>query len=211
MKKIEMEGKSYDWCKNALARFRNVDQTSTQLAPAEKRTVEKKGEKQVRITGPPEEKTCFTLTLTVGADGAKYPAIVVFKTSSKTGKIPSHVLKRYNIPENVIVMGSRSGWWTKELDDEYIHLMYPENQDAPTFLLRDHAPVHTRNMAAALLKKKNVTQIFVPNCRTDEFQPLGATVNRAFQASFASKYHAWMSSPDRKQTKTGNAQNPSKT
>ena len=97
MKKIEIEGKSYDWCKNALARFRNVDQTSIQLAPAEKRTVEKKGEKQVRIIGPPEvhRKTCFTLTLTVNADGAKYPAIVVFKTSSKTGKIPSHVLRRY--------------------------------------------------------------------------------------------------------------------
>ena len=134
--------------------------------------MEKKGEKQVRIIGPPEEKICFTLTLTVNADGAKYPAIVVFKTSSKTGKIPSRVLKRYNIPENVIAMGSRSGWWTKELDDKYIHLMYLENQDASTFLLRDHAPVHTRNMAAALLKKKNVTHIFVPNCRTDEFQPL---------------------------------------
>ena len=195
---------------NSLALLLNMDQTSTQEVPAERRTIEKQGKKQVTIACPAGEKNCFTLTLTIGADGRKFPAIIVFKTASKNEKIPPYVLKRLKIPKNVIVTASKSGWWTGPLDKEYTEIMFPEKQPETVFLMRDHAPVHTTKAAAAELGKKNVTQIFVPGSRTGEFQPLDAAVNRAFKVAYQGKYHQWMLSENHAITKAGNKKSPSK-
>ena len=139
---------------HSLALLQNMDQTSTNEVPAEKRTIEKRGKKQVPIACPAGEKNCFTVTLTVGADGRKFPAIIVFKTASKSEKIPAYVLKRLKIPKNIIVTASKSGWWTQPLDKEYIENMFPERQPETVFLMRDHCSVHTAKAAAVHLGKK---------------------------------------------------------
>ena len=187
-----------------------MDQTSTNEVPAEKKTIAKRGEKQVPIACPPGVKNCFTVTLTVGADGKKYIAVIVFKTASKSGKMPAYVLKRFRVPSNVIVKASKKGWWTRGLDKEYIEEMFPVKQNEPTFLLRDHCPVHKLKIAADRLATKNVVQIFVPASRTGEFQPLDACVNRAFKVAFQSRYHSWMLEENHGKTKAGNMKNPTK-
>ena len=150
------------------------------------------------------------MTLTVGADGRKFPAIIVFKTASKSEKIPAYVLKRLKIPKNIIVTASKSGWWTQPLDKEYIENMFPERQPETVFLMRDHCSVHTARAAAVHLGNKNVTQIFGPGARIGELQPLDAAVNRAFKVAYQDKFHQWMLSENHAITKAGNIKSPTK-
>ena len=55
--------------KYPLHRFLNFDQTATPLVPAEKRTIEEKGAKQVHVFCSCGAKITHTVTFIVGADG----------------------------------------------------------------------------------------------------------------------------------------------
>ena len=79
-----------------------MDQTSVNLITAEKKTLERRGAKQVRILCPAGDKIAYTVVLLIRANGDKLPAIVAFKTASKSGKLPQRELDKLNIPENVV-------------------------------------------------------------------------------------------------------------
>ena len=131
--------------KYPLHRFLNFDQTVTPLVPAEKRRIEEKGAKQVLVFCPSGAKITHTVTLIVGADGKKYPSVIVFKTSNKNGKLLPHVLKKLEIPKNVIILASRSGWWTQELDKELFEVLFPRKQRSKVILLRDQSCSYSCN------------------------------------------------------------------
>ena len=95
--------------KYLLHGFPNCDQIAAPLVPAEKRTIEEKGAKQVLVFCPSGAKITHTVTLIVRADGKKYAAVIVFKKSSKNGKLPPYILKKLKFPKNVIITVSRSG------------------------------------------------------------------------------------------------------
>ena len=82
--------------------FINIDQTSVNLITAEKKTLENRGAKHVRILCPTGDKIVYTVVLLIRANGEKLPAITVFKTASKSGKLSQRELDKLNIPENVV-------------------------------------------------------------------------------------------------------------
>ena len=81
-------------------------------------------------------------------------------------------LDKLNIPENVVVKGSNSGWWNASLDKELLESLFQYQDETPTIFIRDQFAVHKMRWAAEFLEDKNVKQLFVSAVRTDQFQPL---------------------------------------
>ena len=192
--------------------FINMDQTSVQLVPSENKTYEKTGAKQVDILTSPGEKTCYTVTLFARGNGEKLPAIVVFKTKAKDGKLPKSEVKKIGAPANVIVTATNSGWWNGDLDKEILRdlLTGDENaEDKPTVLIRDQFPRHKTSDVAEMLEDEGVLQVFVPAGCTGQYQPLDVSVNVVFKKKIAAKYHSWRKTVQGT-TKSGYQRNPTK-
>ena len=139
-----------------------MDQTSVNLVSAAKKTIEKKGKKQVLIVNPSGQKIAYTVTLLIRADGAKLPAIVVFKTSSKDGRLPKSEEKKLKRPANVIVKANRSEWWNTALDKEVMCELFPARGQQKTILIRDQFSAHKEEATKSFLRSRNVEQMFIP-------------------------------------------------
>jgi hypothetical protein len=96
---------------------------------------------KVNAIQPPGDKEGFTVTLTIQADGYKYPALIVFKGAQKTGKLSENIMKKLVLPDNVEVTSQRSAWWCKELDEEWIEGNFVVD-GRQRVLIRDQFTVH---------------------------------------------------------------------
>ncbi|GAU99377.1 hypothetical protein RvY_10393 [Ramazzottius varieornatus] len=119
----------------------NMDQTSVRLQNTYKKTLSPKGAKEVRVVQPPGDPECLTVCLTISANGWKFPASVVFKGNKKTGKQSPRILNKLEIPENVRIFSTHSGWWNSAFDRFWIKETFDERHDGGT-LIRDRAPAH---------------------------------------------------------------------
>lgn len=90
---------------------------------------------------PAGEKDGFTVTLTIAADGTKFPALIVFKGAAKTGKLSKNILNSLVIPDNVRVTSQRSAWWNEELDNCWIKENFLEAGETKV-LIRDQFSAH---------------------------------------------------------------------
>ena len=118
-----------------LCSFLNLDQTSVNLVMTEKKTIDMKGAKQVKIISPPGDKISYTVTLIIRADGEKAPAIILFKTASKDGTLPKKERKKFILPNNVIVEATSSGWWNNKIDLEIMKALFPKKITQPVVLV----------------------------------------------------------------------------
>ena len=187
-----------------------MDQTSVNLVSPGKKTVSHKGAKQVAVRRPPGTKIKYTVTLLIRANGEKLPAIVVFKTASKNGKLPPREKKKYDIFENVMVTASNSGWWNGVLDRELVEWLFPHKTKTTTIFMRDQFPGHKKESTSQLLEDRNVLQLFIPSGRTGTYQPLDVLINKIFKDLMAKKYHAWRLKNAHEITNSGNMKNPKK-
>ena len=96
----------------ALGQMLHMDQTMVRFDMPPTRTNEIKGSKRVRIKITKAEKRGFTVALCAAADGSKLPAFLIFK--ERTGEIPRRVRQHLQIPVNVRVTATRSGWMTRD-------------------------------------------------------------------------------------------------
>ena len=119
-------------------------------------------------------------------------------------------MDKLNIPENVVVKGSNSGWWNASLDKELLESLFQYQDETPTIFIRDQLAVHEMRWTAEFLEDKNVKQLFVPAGRTVQFQSLDTLVNHVFKTLMAERYHKWQMEDVHGVTRTGNMQNPTK-
>jgi hypothetical protein len=144
----------------------------------------------VTVKHPPGEKEGFTISLTVRADGGKFPAAIVFKGNRKTGELSERILSSLVVPGNVFVFSSTSAWWTEYLDNLWIKYTFPKSDDKK-LLIRDQAPVHKLSSSQELFEERNVEQLFIPAGKTGVYQPLDVGVNRPFKAYYREEYEKW--------------------
>ena len=55
------------------------------------------------MKNPPGDKECFTVNLTVKADGTKLPAQVILKTAAKGGQLSDKYIQKLNVPTKIVV------------------------------------------------------------------------------------------------------------
>ncbi|GAV08906.1 hypothetical protein RvY_18530 [Ramazzottius varieornatus] len=121
-----------------------MDQTMVRVVAPGKKTISPKGVKEVSVSHPTGDREGFTVNLTIRADGFKYPAEVIFKTTAKAGvRVVNGWIKRLsnpgfgqltslagvlsdayiaelNVPENIVVRSARKVWWNGRFDDDYV-------------------------------------------------------------------------------------------
>ena len=79
----------------------NMDETLLYFDMPASRTVNKKGERQIRVKSTGAEKRCFTVILACTASGVMLPPMIIFK-----GKRP---LKKLRVPKGAVVMVQKRG------------------------------------------------------------------------------------------------------
>lgn len=63
---------------------------------------------QINVFHPPGEKESFSISLCVGADGVKHPAVIVFKRSARTGVLSKKLVDALIVSDDILVISSRS-------------------------------------------------------------------------------------------------------
>ena len=142
------------------------------------------------MKNPPGDKECFTINLTVKADGTKLPAEVIFKTTARAGQLCDDFIEKLNVPSNIEVMSAPKAWWSKKFDDQYVTKLFPEVQEE-TVLLRDSFAVHLMEEIVDRLEGLNVHQIVIPPGMTGELQPLDVGINKPFKDYVKEEYRRW--------------------
>ena len=194
-----------------------MDQTPIRVVFPAKKTVSPKGVKQVRtdlcysimvvfhmlvlltfrvcqviMKNPPGDKECFTINLTVKADGTKLPAQVIFKTTAKGGQLYDEFVQKLNVPSNIEVMSAPKAWWSRKFDDGYVTGLFPQVQEE-TVLLRDSFAVHLMEHIVNRLEALIVHQIVIRPGMTGELQPLDVGINKPFEDYVKEEYRKWRS------------------
>ena len=145
---------------------------------------------QVIMKNPPGDKECFTINLTVKADGTKLPAQVIFKTTAKGGELSDEFIKKLDVPSNIEVLSAPKAWWSRKFDDKYVTSLFPDLQEE-TVLLRDCFAVHLMEEIVSRLEALNVHQVVIPPGMTGELQPLDVGINEPFKDYVKEEYRRW--------------------
>lgn len=96
---------------------------------------------KVVTSQPPGDKEGFTIALMIGADGRKFPAVIVFRSGIKKEKLSESILSKLVAPENVKIESAPNAWWNKALDASWIKDNF-EMSGEKKVLIRDHFAVH---------------------------------------------------------------------
>ena len=142
------------------------------------------------MKNPPGDKECFTINLTVKADGTKLPAQVIFKTAAKGGQLSESFIEKLKVPSNIEVMSAPKAWWSSKFDDDLVTKLFPLWQEE-TIFLRDSFSVHLMEKIVTRLESLNVHQIIIPAGMTGELQPLDVGINKPFKDYVKEEYRQW--------------------
>jgi hypothetical protein len=169
----------------------NVDQTSIHFDMPRRRTVERSGTKEVRITRFRKGGPNVTVFLCVAANGEKLPPFVVFKAGNKTNRAPRGV----TCPDGVIAAGQESAWATIPIVVKWINEVFKpwliERKIQSSVILMDELPSHTNHDVKFELMKHNAKSVIIPGGDTSILQPLDVSVNRSFKAKMRKSYAEW--------------------
>ena len=153
----------------------------------DKTTNARRNERQVHVVDPEHFKTTATVMLTCSRYGKKKPATIVFK-STKSKKKPNSVylssllMKRLNLPANVNVMASPSGWMNRHVLHKWHENTFASDDRS---LLLDRAGAHCcTDFINSLEQKHKDSLLFIPANCTDELQPLDISVMSIFKQRY---------------------------
>jgi len=182
----------------------NMDETLMTFDMAGFRTVNKKGDKTVRVKTTGSEKAHFTVILSCLADGTKLPAMVIFKRKTMPkDKLPSGV--------NVAVQEKR--WVDKNLLQQWLKNVWDRRPGAllkkKSMLVWDMFKAYLVDSMKKQLKKKKTTQAVIPGGCTSLLQLLDLCLNKPFKGEMHKLWNNWMTEGDKPLTAAGNLKRPS--
>nr|XP_049693639.1 uncharacterized protein LOC126054037 [Helicoverpa armigera] len=157
-------------------RIFNCDESGFYLSPQEKQVLVRKGSKKVYNRTVNDEKECLTVLLTVAADGAIPPPLIMFPYKRY---VPSYITA--NMPKGWGMGHSDSGWMTSETFYEYItNVFHPwlkeKGIQMPVVLFLDGHSSHININLSEYCKEHEIILIaFYPNA-THRLQPLDVGV-----------------------------------
>ena len=149
-----------------------------------------RGEKSIRIRGTGYQKKGCTVALTVTASGHKLPALIIFK--EPTGQIGPRVRRHLNIPGNVLVTASKSGWMTQEAMAYWLRRVWGDtDDDVQRLLVLDEYRVHKSQEVRETAEGKKTDIVYIPGGCTSLAQPLDVSINKPFKAHIRQLWEQW--------------------
>lgn len=170
----------------------NMDETFVLFDFRPLYTLNEKGAKSVDIrTSRSNAKLGCTVTLCVAANGDKLPAHITVPRRGFVRQL--NALEDYELPENVIVTSSQTGWVKEETIHHWLDEVFsPHIQEAQHFMLVvDRYRVHrTENFGVRVTEDGGLLN-FIPAGCTSLVQPLDLTVMRSFKCHTRNAWKTW--------------------
>lgn len=181
----------------------NMDEIPMSFDMPTKFTVDVKGTQDIKICTTGSEKCCFTVVLTVMADGEKLPPMVIFKRKT---------IPKGEFPKGIIVCVNPKGWMNCDMLKTWLTEVWGKRKGSffnpKSLLVLDSARPHIANDSKALLKKYSKIAV-IPGGLTKKLQPLDISVNRSFKSKIRRKWEKWMVDGFHSYTKSGRMQRAS--
>uniref|UniRef100_A0A8C5ADR7 HTH CENPB-type domain-containing protein n=1 Tax=Gadus morhua TaxID=8049 RepID=A0A8C5ADR7_GADMO len=177
-----------------LDQIGNADQTPIYFDMPTSVTVNRKGEKSVRIT----------VMLTCLADGSKLPPYVILKRKT---------VPKDPIAAGIIVRAQEKGWMESGLVVDLLKVVwgarYRGLRKRRNMLVLDAFRRHLTESVKSQVRAMNADLVIIPGGMTSQLQVLDVVVNKPFKDNLRKKYTEWLLSGNHTLTPTGKIQKPS--
>ena len=172
--------------KLSAASIVNIDETNVDFDQPATRTLNRRGERTIRIASSGSASGC-TVLLGVALDGSKLPPFVVFK-ASRNGRVIREVTTRaqeHGFPSDCVYIVQKKAWIDKELMLEWIQRVWVPWITSKglefSYLIMDSFKAHlVSSVSNALNDVGTSVEFIVPGC-TSTLQVLDVGVNKPFK------------------------------
>ena len=168
----------------------NMDETPVYIDMPHNRTMHPVGDKTIDMATSGHEKTRFTVTITVSADGRVWPAFMILRGLKKIPKV--------NLPSNVILAVAKSGSMDWHLMLDYIEkVLKPiSEKQPPSIIIMDDYKAHRKAQVIQKLNSLKISHEIIPGGFTSSLQPLDVSLNKPFKDYYREEWNKWMDSPN---------------
>ena len=152
----------------------NMDEVPKVFDTVPSRTLNKKGEKDVRVWTSGGEKKRYKAILAVSAAGQFLPTMVIFK-----GKCDP---KEVDIPQGWVVCFNDKVWTREDVMIRWIkEILHPYTQRRPALLVMDSFSAHITTSVRSELERINAFPAIIPGGCTSKAQPLDVVINKPYK------------------------------
>lgn len=135
------------------------------------KTIKIKGDDNSKINIGGNNKSGFTLVLTISAAGLFLKPILISKGKTKRS------LKKFNVNDKILGTYSNNGWINRGIMKIALNNIHNITKGKRAVLLLDQFKVHTDEFVLKEATKLNIKLIFVPIGKTSILQPLDVSIN----------------------------------
>ena len=179
-----------------------MDETPLYMDMPHNTTLAERGTQSIEVVTSGNEKSRFTVCLTITADGRMLPAYILFKNLVKVPKV--------NCPDNVVINVNKSGTMNEFLICGYLQkILKTEVSGKECVLLMDEFKAHFTTDVSNEMKSIGINHQRIPGGFTSTLQPLDVSINKPFKQYYQEQYYEWLDSENPIFTKSGNRQKPS--
>lgn len=168
----------------------NMDETPVYFDMLPGKTVEKKGEKTVKVRTTGSEKCHITAVLTATADGQFLPPMIIFKGKTQ------RTIKKLKVPKGFLVATQEKAWMDDTLMLQYIDRIWKPHVRAAkvreSILTLDSFKAHISESSLAKLSSGNVHTAVIPGGCTSVLQPLDVSLNKPFKVVLRQCWQKYM-------------------
>ena len=163
--------------------FFNFDETPEHIANPPKTAIRKTNSKNIKINTHNNLKENVTACITESLNGTFLNTIIIIK-----GKTERSFKKYGQIPNNLSLSKSISGWITFEIMKQILKQIYEKTRGFKSVLVLDRFGVHMLDLIKNDAKNKNIILLFVPEGLTSKYQPLDYSINAILKEKLQNKY-----------------------
>ena len=184
----------------------NWDQSGIHVIPSCNYTMASKGAKRVEIAGFGDKRQ-ITGTFAATLSGEFLPMQLIY--GGKTNRCHP----KYKFPEGFDVCHTPNHWANEECALSLLNnIIIPyvnatriklDKPDQKALVLYDVFKGQTTDRVHQLLEENNILYVHVPNCCTDQLQPLDASVNKSVKSFLREKFSIWYGEQVKKQLDSG--------
>lgn len=172
----------------------NMDQTYAMFEYRPVYTLNEKGANTIDVrTSRSNTKLGCTVTLTISATGEKAPAHITFPRKGFVRQLDA--LLEEDLPENVSMTSSASGWMKEETARHWFQNVFERfiqnGEDRRFLLLVDRYRVHRTEDFGERVTTLGGILDFIPAGCTSLLQPLDLTVMKSFKSHMKVKWIKW--------------------
>ena len=163
----------------------NMDETPAYFDMVSSQTLDKKGEKTIRIRTTGAEKRHLTVVLACSAAGDLLPAMVIFKGKRE--------VKNVELPDGIVISTQAKAWVDETIMLKWIQEIWiPYTKGRKALLIFDSFRAHLTDRVTSALAKTKTTICVIPGGCTPILQPLDVSLNKPFKACLRASWEDYI-------------------